>query len=211
MSFDRLAPHYRWLEALLAGNLLQRGRTHWLPEVRNSRRVLLAGEGHGRLLVACATALPSGDFTVLDQSEGMLRQARQLWHQSGGNQTVHFGNVDLRQWRSAQADFDLVVTNFFLDCFDAEELSRVIANLAAATAPQARWIVTDFVVPETGWRRRRAQIILALAYAFFRRATGLSARRLTSPDAILRAAGFQLQRRARFNHNFIQTDLWVRA
>lgn len=30
MSFDRIAPHYRWLEAILAGNVLQRARTAWL-------------------------------------------------------------------------------------------------------------------------------------------------------------------------------------
>src|SRR5436189_4439542 len=84
MSFDRFAPHYRWMEAVLAGGLLQRCRTRWLTEVRGARRALLVGEGNGRMLEACAAALPDCQFTVLDQSEGMLAQAQRRWQMFEG-------------------------------------------------------------------------------------------------------------------------------
>jgi len=54
MNFDRLAPHYDWLEALTAGGLLQRVRTACLGELAGRRRILSAGEGHGRFAAACA-------------------------------------------------------------------------------------------------------------------------------------------------------------
>lgn len=210
MSFDRLAPHYRWMEAVLAGGLLQRCRTRWLGEVRDSRRVLLVGEGHGRMLEACAAALPDCEFVVLDQSEEMLVTARRRWAQIGGRQKVTFQPADLRAWQADRPAFDLVVTNFFLDCFTLEELPQVIANISAALAPQGRWLLADFSVPPKGWRRFRAQLVLALAYGFFQRATGISASRVTPPDGELRRAGFELRQREEFNHGLLHADLWVR-
>ena len=211
MSFDRLAPHYRWMEAILAGELLQRCRTRWLAEVRDSHRALLAGEGNGRMLGACATALPECEFTIIDQSEAMLTQARRRWERIGGKQQVNFQCADLRDWRVETAGFDLVITNFFLDCFTSSELPRVIANLNAAASIQSRWMVTDFCVPPSGWRRLRARLVLALAYGFFKAATGISAGQIVSPDATLSAAGFALQRREWFNHGLLHADLWTRG
>jgi ubiquinone/menaquinone biosynthesis C-methylase UbiE len=210
MSFDRLAPHYRWMEAALAGNLLQRCRTHWLPKVRGARKVLLIGEGNGRMLEACATMLPEGHLTVLDQSEAMLAQANRRWCRAGGKQNIVFQRADLREWHAIEPGFDLVVTNFFLDCFNAEELSEVITNIAAATTPSARWLLADFTVPAAGWRRIRARMVLSLAYNFFRLTTGISARRVTAPDKALGIAGFTLRQREWFNHELLHADLWAR-
>lgn len=210
MSFDRLAPHYRWMEAVLAGELLQQCRTCWLAEVRPARRVLLAGEGNGRMLEACAVALPECEFTVLDRSDAMLKQARRRWEKSRRKQKITFQPADLRDWRFHEEKFDLIVTNFFLDCFTPEELAAVIANLGEATANQAQWLVTDFCVPASGWQRFRALAVLNLAYAFFRTTTNISANRIISPDANLRAAGFQMLRRKLFNHGLLHADLWAR-
>ena len=210
MSFDLLAPHYRWMEALLAGGLLQRCRTRWLGEVRQARRALLAGEGNGRFLGVCASALPGCHFTALDESEAMLAQARRRWLRAGGNGQVAFQRADLRVWRSGGDRFDLVVTNFFLDCFSPEELLVVIQNLGDAAAPRAQWLLADFTVPVQGWRRFRAQAVLCLAYGFFRLATGIAAKRITRPDEAFQRVGFSLRRRASFNGGLLHADLWVR-
>lgn len=210
MSFDRLAPHYRWMEAVLAGGLLQRCRTRWLADVGQPRRALLVGEGNGRMLVECARALPGCEFLVLDQSQAMLAQARRNWEKTGANQSVVFQQADLREWRAGSARFDLLITNFFLDCFSPTELRRVVANLSAAALPNARWLLADFTVPATGWQRLRARAVLALAYGFFRCATGISASRVADPGELLRAEGFLLQRQERFNHGLLHADLWMR-
>jgi ubiquinone/menaquinone biosynthesis C-methylase UbiE len=211
MSFDRLAAHYRWMETVLAGDLLQSCRTHWLPEVSAAKHALFIGEGNGRMLEACAAALPDCEFSVLDQSEAMLAQARRRWQRAGGKQKTSFQQADLREWHDDGTSFDLIVTNFFLDCFSAEELPRVIANIAAATAPRAQWLVADFSVPPAGWRRARARAVLALAYGFFRFTTGISARRIVAPDEVLSAAGFVLRKREAFNQGLLRADLWVRG
>jgi ubiquinone/menaquinone biosynthesis C-methylase UbiE len=210
MSFDRLAPHYRWMEAALAGGLLQRGRTRWLPEVHTAKRALLAGEGNGRFLERCAHELPHCHLTVVDESAAMLAQARRRWLLAGGTGRIDFQRADLRAWRWDGEGFDLVVTNFFLDCFSPAELSRVVHNLSAATSSKAYWLLTDFTVPPSGWPRTRARVLLGLAYSFFRVATGISARHITAPDEALRTAGLQLQRREFFNSGLLHADLWQR-
>lgn len=210
MSFDRLAPHYRWMEALLAGSVLQRCRTRWLAEVPPPRRALLAGEGPGRMLDACARVWPGCEFTVLDSSRGMIEQARRRWRQGSDGPAVNFIAADGREWSGPRGTFDVVVTNFFLDCFAPEDLRRVVHNLAAVAAPGAIWLVSDFTVPTAGWRRWRARSVLALAYGFFHVATDISARRVTPPDDHLRAMGFVLRRRDEFNFGLIHADLWQR-
>jgi hypothetical protein len=51
MNFDRLAPHYHWMEKIFAGGLMQRCRTTFLPNTKNCRQALLVGEGTGKFLV----------------------------------------------------------------------------------------------------------------------------------------------------------------
>jgi len=210
MSFDRLAPHYRWMEAVCAGELLQRCRARWLPEVQNARRVLLAGEGNGRMLSACARALPESEFTVVDQSREMLARARRRWEKLGPHKRATFKQVDLREWDSRYEPFDLIITNFLLDCFAAGELQQVINRLAATTTPQARWLNADFTVPSRGWQRVRAQVGLKIAYGFFRWTTGISANRIVDPAAFLCAAGFTLSAREQFDHGLLYSELWER-
>ena len=46
MGFDRLAPHYDWMELIVAGGLLQRCRLAWLGEL-SAERILLARPARG--------------------------------------------------------------------------------------------------------------------------------------------------------------------
>ena len=106
--------------------------------------------------------------------------------------------------------FDLIVTHFFLDCFPAAQLAAVIELLADSASAGANWLIADFMVPERGWQRWRARLILWLAYAFFRRVTGLSAKRIVPPDEFLVRAGFSLRRQMRSEWGLLRSDLWCR-
>lgn len=79
MNFDRIAPHYQWLEVLFAGRTLQSCRTAWLDDevISGCRSVLIIGEGDGRFLAECATRLPEAEILCVDGSAGMLEAARQ--------------------------------------------------------------------------------------------------------------------------------------
>jgi len=212
MSFDRLARHYRWMETVLAGDLLQRARLEWLKAVPPPQRVLLVGEGPGRFLEAAARCWGDARFCVVDASAAMLNQAHRAWAAVGGDgNQVEWLHVSLPSAALPHGDYDLLVAHFFLDCFPTGVLRDVVRCLGRAAAAEASWLITDFRIAERGWRRGRSRLLLALMYAFFRRAVRLPARELVSPEPLLQAAGFQLRRRRTFSQGLVQADWWQRG
>jgi ubiquinone/menaquinone biosynthesis C-methylase UbiE len=203
MGFDTLAPHYRWMEFVLAGEKLQRCRTAFLDEIKAARNILLLGEGHGRCLVECCRRFPGARIVCVDASERMLVQARKL-----DAPQVEFIHADILNWSPSGKSFDLIATNFFLDCFRPEQLEHVIAQVAAAATPRANWLLADFQTPPAGLRRIRSRLILWAMYAFFRVLTRLPASKLTAPDAALGRAGFRLHRRIEAEWGLLHSDWW---
>ncbi|MCC5022583.1 MAG: methyltransferase domain-containing protein [Candidatus Synoicihabitans palmerolidicus] len=208
MSFDLLAPHYRWLEAAVAGGVLQRARLAHLAVIERAQRVLLVGEGPGRFLAVLRERRPQLPITVLDASARMLDQARRVVPIG----PTEFVQADLRSWRPPVGHWDAIVTHCVLDCFAPASLACVIAPLASAATARADWVVTDFTLPaRPGWQRLRARAAHQLMYRAFRMVTRLEARHLTPPDTMLHNAGFSLSNRRHFNHGLIQADHWRRA
>lgn len=211
MSFDRLARHYGWLEALLAGPRLQRCRTTWLHELAGCRQLLVAGVGHGPALAVVTQAHPQLHVTCVDASAAMLAQAKRRARRQGADLArLHFVQGTLPGWHSPHR-FDAIATHFFLDCFRPDQLAAVIAALAGMATPDARWIISDFAVPLRGAARLRARVVHALMYAFFRLVTRLPARRLTNPEPLLVASGFFLRGRRTSEWGLLQADWWERV
>ncbi len=207
MSFDRLAPHYDWLEALTAGGRLDRARAYWLGALERREHVLSVGEGHGRFAQAFARRFPATSLTCVEASEPMLARAKRRNHDA--STPIDWVHSDFLQWEPT-GKFDAVVTCFFLDCFPPDVLGEVVARLARYTTPDAVWLIVDFSVPRRGAARWRARMVHALMYWFFRVFTSLPARRQTEPDDLLRQHGFELERRQEFEWGLIRADIWRR-
>ena len=210
MSFDLLAPHYRWLEFVLAGEKLQRCRTAFLAEASDANNVLILGEGNGRFLLECVRKLRPAGIVCVDASARMLQLARERLSGEAAAGAVEFVHADALGWQPPRGAFDLIVTHFFLDCFRAQDLQQFLPRLAGAARPNAHWLLADFQIPERGWRRRRAALIHQLMYLFFRAVTRLPAPRLTVPDPMLAAAGFVLRQRRVSEWGLLRSDLWQR-
>ncbi|WP_175414746.1 class I SAM-dependent methyltransferase [Nibricoccus aquaticus] len=218
MSFDRLAPHYRWMEAVLAGRVLQQARTRWLDALRERRRVLIVGEGPGRTLEVMRRRWSRQRVTVVEASAGMIAAAqRRLARQGLSSEGIEWVHADVRSWLGERertveggAEFDAVITPFVLDCFGAAELAGVVAGIAGQVSDGGCWLLTDFCLPPSGLRRLRGRLVHRLMYSFFRAAVKLEASRLTPPDEALVAAGFELEGRDLFNAGLVHSDLWRR-
>lgn len=208
MSFDTLAPHYRWMERVLAGEKLQRCRIEFLPVIPEPKCALLVGEGNGRFLTAFLARFPQAEITCLDASEKMLSESKRSIACATEVQFIH---ADIFDWEVAETNFDLIVTNFFLDCFTPNQLQTVVAKVATAATPDAIWLLSDFCEPPAGWKKWRARWILASMYVFFRLATKLPAANLTPPDPFLSAAGFRLIDRVLYDWGLLHADLWKRS
>jgi len=211
MSFDTLAPYYRGMESILAGQKLHRCRTAFLNDIATARNILLMGEGHGRSLAECRHRFPNAHITCVDASARMLDQARRhlVRHKLTADR-VEFVHADVLHWSPPTATHDLIVTNFFLDCFRAEQVAQIIARLASAATPEADWLLADFQVPRAGWKRLRSRLIIGSLYTFFRVMTRLPAGKLTPPDPFLDRAGFKLHRRTESEWGLLHSDWWKR-
>ena len=207
MSFDTLAPFYRLMEALAAGEKLQRCRTRYLDEIPAPQRILLAGEGHGRFLPECAKRFPDARITVVDSSSRML----QISAGKVDSPLVEFVHADLLTWDHCDRRFDLIVANFFLDCFPPNELEKAVSQLGALATPAAHFLLADFEITPAGPSKWRSQFIVSLLYRFFRLVTGLQARALVPPDDDLKLAGFSLHRRTTHDWGLLKSEWWTRT
>jgi hypothetical protein len=43
VSFDSIAPYYRWIETIVFGNALQRARIYWIDKIPRPGRALIVG------------------------------------------------------------------------------------------------------------------------------------------------------------------------
>ena len=212
MSFDVLAPHYRWMEFVSEGEKLQRCRLPFLDRVTQPKNVLILGEGNGRFLLECRRKIPRAKITVVDASPKLLARARErLGKQDVGGGGVDFICADALTWNPPQGAFDLIVTHFFLDCFRAEQLEALIAKLSCAATPHADWLLADFQTAPAGWARGRSRLILWLMYRFFTVVTRLPASSLTPPGPFLERHGFKLRERQVIDWGLLHSDRWQRA
>jgi ubiquinone/menaquinone biosynthesis C-methylase UbiE len=193
---DRIARWYRWLEYAGFGRGLERRRRAFLREVSDARRVLAMGDGDGRALAALLAAAPRACVDYVDVSAGMLGLARAR----AGTQHVVYRNEDARTALLPEAEYDLIVTHFFLDCFDEADLELLIARLARAATPQSRWLISEF--RGNGW------LVRAL-YFFFRLTTGLRTQCLVDHHPVLKRHGFCLVRRRDAWRGLLTSELWV--
>ena len=130
---------------------------------------------------------------------------------AGAAARVRFVAGDARAVALPTAGYDLVVTNFFLDCFPADQMGIVIDRVAGACAGDAVWVDGDFREPPAGVSRVAARYLLAGMYAFFRLATRIPARRLVDPAPFLTARGFALRSEATRLRGFLSSRLWARG
>ena len=207
-GFDLLAPHYLWMERVLAGSVLQSCRTKHLPAIANSRQILLLGEGAGRFLSEVIRASPTAEVTCVDSSAGMLRQARRVSPEGAHLTFVH---ADVFKHEFGTEKHDAVATHFFLDCFAPDQLQQLVSRIVRALKPGGIWLLSDFRVPHSGPQRWRATVILKVMYLFFRSVTALPACYLTNPDPYLEQSGLTLIKRHTANFGLLHSDLWRKS
>jgi SAM-dependent methyltransferase len=205
-NFDRLAKLYRWMELLTFGPLLSRCRTEFLSEIAPARRAVVLGDGDGRFTAELLRINGQVQIDAVDLSPAMLDA---LLRRAGTNsQRVRAHCADAREWTPEDAQYDLVVTHFILDCLKTEECRGLAARLRGSVSPSSVWIVSEFAVPEGWFGRFFARPLVWLLYRAFGVLTGLGIRSLPDHHAALRSAGFVLaQRRTRLG-GLLASEMW---
>ncbi len=211
MDFDRIAPFYGLMERCLAGGVMHRARVAFLDEIPAPRRVLLVGEGHGRFLEECLARHPAADFTVVDGSARMLEICRGRVAGAGGAGKVRWVHAMMEDWDGGGGGYDLIVTDFLLDCLSPEVLEEVVRRGSLFAAAEARWLIADFHIPAArGFARLRARAIVRLLYVFFRITAGVPGDSLQPADAFLERGGFRPRKRRIHDWGLLESQWWER-
>jgi ubiquinone/menaquinone biosynthesis C-methylase UbiE len=208
-GFDRIARLYRTLEYLTLGRMLERTRLYHLPRMRTAQRALVLGDGDGRFLAALLRENLSLQAKAIDRSAGMLRLLRERCAQYDDRlQTEH---ADALAWTpESKEQYDLVVTHFFLDCLEQDDVERLVSKIKPHLTSDALWVVSDFRVPEGVLRWPARAMIRALYFAFGVLA-GLKTNRLPDYGAVFNAVGLRRIEEKTLLGGILMTELWRRS
>ena len=215
MSYARIARFYKLIESVTIGRPLLDARLvhlECLAEGPPIRHALLVGEGNGSFLLPFARRFPDAQITVIDESVEMLQIARARVEAAGlDTARMTFRRADMTTEQLPERCYDLVVTLFFFDNFDEATVRQIVPVLECAAKPAAQWLLSDFQIPQRGWRRLRAQFWLAVLYGFFRAVAGIPARRLPPTERILTATGFKPVARKELSAELLYSTLYERG
>ena len=210
MNCDSIARWYRLLEHIAFGRALERRRREYLSEVADARRVLILGDGDGRFTAEFLQRSKAISIDSVDLSSRMLQLAERRVHAClSGPAQIRFHHGDALMMNFS-GKYDLIVSHFFLDCFTPEEMPALVARIAGVACPQARWLISEFHVPDAGLWRWTAAFLIQAMYSFFRMATGLQARRLPDYTSSLIEQGFRCTRHRSAWGGLLVSELWER-
>lgn len=204
MNCDPIARAYRWCEYAAFGRELERRRTRFLAEAAHAQKALVLGDGDGRFVAQLIVTAPDAQVDLVDSSQAMLDLARGR----SNSPRVTYRHIDARMLVLLPAQFDLVATHFFLDCFDRQDLEALVTKIADAAAPGAIWLVSEFRQPSHGLRAVWAWLWLRLLYFLFALTTGLKVRDLTNHRPLLEASGFELEKGEEVWFGLLASELW---
>lgn len=212
-NFDRLARPYRCLEYLALGKALERCRLYFLPQLLESKRALILGDGDGRFTASLLDANPAIEVDAIDLSAAMLallRQRSESATNAAARLRTHQANaLDFAFEALTAQPYDLVTTHFFLDCLTQTELDGLAASIAPVLAPEAIWLISDFRIPPGPMRLPARAYIRALYFAF-RVLTGLRTTELPDHATPLLKLGFTRIDSHPSLAGLLITELWQR-
>lgn len=166
-NFNKVAPFYDVLAKLVFGNSLEEAQIHFLNGLPDDKCVLFVGGGTGRLLNhSCFEKARKVDY--LELSEKMIEQAK-----SHGS---HLKNINFIQGNffDHKGTYDIIICNFFLDCFNKKNLQLAVEHLDRLSNYQTKLVVTDFNRTE----KMRHKVLIKIMILFFTVFSGLEARKL---------------------------------
>ena len=211
MSFDLVARHFQWMEAVVFGDAMQSARVTFLSKLSTVRHALLLGEGDGRFLQELVRSHPSAAIDCVDSSRQMLVLAKsRLPAGTAESARIKFIRADARSADLPGSQYDLIVTNFFFDCFNRDSIERIVARIGAGSSESACWLLADFQNGGEASASIRDKLLLRVMYLFFRCASQLEAKNLIPAGPYLESIGFTCEERRYQRSGFIKSEFWRR-
>jgi len=167
-----------------------------LAAVGSDDRVLDVGTGTGALLreLARSGSRPA-EVVGVDTSTRMLERARS----AGLPDEWQIEQVDARRLPFADGQFSLVLAAYLLNVLSDEDGDAVLREAQRVLAPNGRLVVVAPVEPSSPFARPYRWLAELLPGRLPRFFDGI---RLLDPEPLIRAAGFQTERRRYVGHGY---------
>ena len=203
-NFNFVAPFYDGLARLIFKDQLREAKSSLLTSVRSGERILLLGGGTGELLELLDDLNIPLQIVYLEYSQKMLDKAKE---RSFGKQLdVEFFHKSVFGFNEKE-EYDVVITNFFLDVFAKEELLKVIDLIYPSLKQGGSWIVTDFQKDSIGFKNR---VLLKLMFVFFTVFSRLQSNEIFDFDKLLKSKGLNQRQEKLFMKAFIFSRQYIK-
>lgn len=177
-NFDSVAYMYDYLAKwIIKERKLKEMQTAFLGCMHLSARVLIVGGGTGKIL----EWLPKAKHLSIDYVELSARMLEQAKLRNA--QETHFIQSHALKHSGL---YDFIIAHFFLDCFNEDELPKMLKHLSNQLKVGGKLLVSDFC--HNG--KRKDEFLNKLMHLFFRLFANLSSKKLQNIRAVIRASGF---------------------
>jgi ubiquinone/menaquinone biosynthesis C-methylase UbiE len=192
-GFNFIAPFYEFLLRIIFGNVLRNMELRLINTIPNGKHILIIGEGNGEFLKKFLQQNQPVSITVVDLSDKMCKISQnKIESLNLVNLKPEYIISDIREFRS-ENNFDVLITNFFLDLFDSDDLKHVMSSCDSLLKSEGIWYITDFYDRSgTGLPSMIRKVIMIPIYTFFRLLTGISGKKLPDFHMEISALDYQL-------------------
>ncbi|ELR68441.1 ubiquinone/menaquinone biosynthesis methylase [Fulvivirga imtechensis AK7] len=202
-NFNTVAFIYDKLAGLVFGRSIIYAQVCHLRAVQPGSHILIVGGGTGWILEELDQLKMALAVTYVEPSSAMICRAMK-------RQPFKYIHVDFisagYDGVSAGKEYDILITNFFLDLFKEEHLDRVLKGLYTLLKPNGLWLVTDFVNTDKYWQKA----LVRAMYVFFRLTTQIEADCLQDYATKLVAMKMSKASERQFYHGMIKSWLFVK-
>jgi tRNA (cmo5U34)-methyltransferase len=212
-GFDRLSYIYDFMLWSTSGNIISKSQSILINELPFCSKTLIIGGGTGQFLYALLKSGKTESVTYIDISPKMIACSEKYLtkHLPEKREQILFitGNVESIP---SEAKYDLIVTNYFLDLFNKEELDIVFNKLYKHFSKNGFWYYTDFCLDNPsvkGIRKITHVAIVQVLYTFFRFFCGISATKLWSVKTLFDNKKMTLKNETFFAGKLIRTALYT--
>lgn len=210
-NFDSLAHVYRWMEYCSFGPMLERCRFRFLTRCSQAHHALVLGDGDGRFTARLLTSNPTVQVDAVDTSAAMLEVLRgRARSYSDADSRLRTIQADLRRFSPTCKDYDLVASHFFLDCLTDDDASALVERLVPHMTEDAIWLVSEFFIPEKGWWRMGAWVLVRFLYFAFSILTRLRVHRIPDYSKIFRDHGLDRSEDVAYLGGLLVSEVWRR-
>ncbi len=204
-SYASLAFIYDELASLYSFGRIARSKRSQLGEIAPGARVLYAGVGRGEDAILAARF--GAQITAIDLAPSMLHRLEKKLAREGLQAELIEGDVAEHEVDEA---YDVVVANYFLNLFDAEQAAQMLANLVRWVNPDGKLLFADFARPRGGMLAEalctlhyRPANLIAWAFGF------CALHPILDYGELLAPFGFEIRNEQRFPLLFGQNPAYV--